>query len=203
MGPRYAPDSAYDSDDSTLVNERRRPDPRYRSRSEDDYFRPRSSRRPSSPQRSRSFRDDAKTSSPYKTVGKVALGIVLVEVVAHVFSKWQKGKAEEREKERRKERKRQFEKAKARRRREEERLDRMQEERERRAMDEEWYEGSEIPTARRLGYVHPDRDESPKSPPRRIEAAPEWDDEDDDYEERRPQPQRSGRSQSRPARGYT
>lgn len=196
MGPHYAYDLAYDSDDSTFYDSRRRPSTRYRSRSEDNYFGPRYSRRPSSPQRSRSFRDGEKTSSPYKTVGKVALGIVFVEVVAHVFSKWAKNKAEEREKERRREKKRQFEKAKARRRREEERLDRLQEERERRAMEEE--EFSEVPPARRLGYVYSPEDERSQSEsPRRIAPAPEWD-EDDDGDRRS---ERYSRSRSRPAMG--
>lgn len=194
MAPhRYEDDYDYDaySDDSTLVGSRTSRRRRHRHRSpsplEDEYARPRHRRR---------FSSDEKGSSGYKTLGKVALGVVFVQVVATALGHWMKRKEEEREKEEKeyaREKRRRFEKAKAKRRREEDRRDRERQDRIRREEDE-WE--TEVTEVRRIGYVPADeRSPSPEREPRSIEPPPDRIDEDEAFDDRR----RKHRSRSRPA----
>ncbi|CAK4033785.1 Hypothetical predicted protein [Lecanosticta acicola] len=203
MAPhRYEDEYDYDSDDSTLVGSRmsRRRRRRYRSPSpsEDAHARPRYERRFPSPE-AHSARGEEKSSSGYKTFGKVALGVVFVHTVATALGHWMKKKEEEREKEQAREareRRRRFDRAKAKRRREDDRREREQEERWQRE-EEEW-EASEISEVRRIDYVpavERSPSSSPERQPRRIEAAPEMPQDDEPFNDRRSR----DRSRSRPA----
>ena len=115
--------SHYDSDGPTLIDgerhRRRRRRTRYRSPSEDPY----SKRRPSyDDQRGENRRGN----STHDVIGKVAMAVGVISVVAGVLHLWQTQRNAEREREYQRKRRKEFERAKRARRREEDKRERQQ-----------------------------------------------------------------------------
>lgn len=164
----------YHSDDSTF-NDTRKPRNRHAPDAEytrsDRYGRRRNNSAPHAEDRH----------SAASTIGKVALGVIFVQVVSTCFSMWMNKKDEQKYKvQHQQDRRREFEKAKAKRRRDEERYDREEEERERKEA-ERWEREEIITEGRRIGFVESppsDSGDSEQRAPRQIEAPPEWDDRD-------------------------
>lgn len=153
----------YDSDDSTLVNERRRRQrrARYRSPSEDSYYDSRRSYR--GKERSRSgFEEDT---SRHDASGKASIAIGLVAAIAGILQLWAGKKKAKLDEETRRRRRENFERAKRDRRRDEER----------RARQRSW-DGERSPTSevKRIGYMPAtSRSRSRSTAPRRLEAPSE------------------------------
>ncbi|CZT14763.1 uncharacterized protein RCC_00720 [Ramularia collo-cygni] len=181
----------YHSDDSTFNGARRPRTRRYSTSPDTNYSR-------STPHGRR-----RRTSAPHvdeehsaaSTLGKVALGVIFVQVVSTCFSMWMNKKDSERYKsQHQQERRRDFEKAKAKRRRDEERYEREEEERERRAEEREWKEASRwereeiITEGRRIGFVETSSihsEDSEPAAPKQLEAPPDSDRREDRARSRR------------------
>ena len=154
--PRY---DDYDSDDSTLVDDRRRQRrARYHSASEDSYYDRRSYRGSERTEAEPEYGRDSERSN----FGKTTLAIGVLTVVAGFIHLWSMKKNAEREKEDQRRRRKKFEKAKAERRRNEE------------TREAQWYRSDKREAdgeVKRIGY-RPTRSRSRSRAPRRIEAPP-------------------------------
>lgn len=169
--------SPYDSDDSTLVDNRsRRPrrQRRYRSPSEDSYSTsspPRQSHADEEPRRPRgrrsrsTYADEPKREdkSRSETINKASIAVGLFSAVVALMQLWTMKKSAEREKEAKRRKQREFQRAKQARRREESRWERQ------RQWDDE--ERSPVAESRRIGYA-PAQERSRLRAPRKIEAPP-------------------------------
>ncbi|KAK5123690.1 hypothetical protein LTR85_002326 [Meristemomyces frigidus] len=156
--------SHYDSDDSTLVDERhrrRRTRPRYRSPSEDSY----STRRSYYSEEPRRERGDG-SGSKYESVGKATIAVGFLSVLAGLFSLWTVRKSAEKDREAQRRRRREFERAKTARRRAEAQSERQRERQ--RARGSDYSPPSEV---RRIAY-RPPQPRSQSRAPKQIEAPP-------------------------------
>lgn len=169
----------YYSDDSTFSGARKPRRRRDSAASDTNYAR---SQRYGRRRRRTSAPHADEEHSATSTLGKVALGVIFVQVVSTCFSMWMSKKDDEKYKtQRHQDRRREFEKAKAKRRRDEDRFEREEEERERKEAAR-WEREEIITEGRRIGYVESpsiDSEESEERAPRQIEAPPESDRRDD------------------------
>lgn len=168
----------YHSDDSTFNGSRKSRARRDSAASDTNYS------------RSARYGRRRRTSAPHadeehsaaSTLGKVALGVIFVQVVSTCFSMWMNKKDEEKYKvQHQHDRRRDFEKAKAKRRRDEDRYEREEEERERKEASR-WEREEIITEGRRIGFVETGSihsEDSEERAPRQIEAPPETDRRDD------------------------
>ncbi|KAK6392364.1 hypothetical protein LTR65_003820 [Meristemomyces frigidus] len=158
--------SHYDSDDTTLVDDRRRqrrPRPRYRSPSEDSYS-TRRSYYSQPPRRERGTESAAK----HESAGKATIAVGFLSMLAGLFSLWTVRKSAERDREAQRQRRREFERAKAARRRAETQSERHRERQ--RARDSDYSPPSQV---RRIAYAPArSRSRSRSRAPKRIEGPP-------------------------------
>ncbi|KJX92329.1 hypothetical protein TI39_contig5869g00002 [Zymoseptoria brevis] len=164
---------SHDSDDSHYARRRsRRP---HRPAHSADHL-PRRGARPRRTGSAPASHETSSSGAAAANIGKIALGVVFVQLVSTCISTWMRKKEEESEAEYQKGRRREFDKAKAKRRREEERWERELEEREREKEEARWGREVIVTESRRIAPA-PERGQGSDEEEgmRRIEAPPDGD----------------------------